>query len=75
MPVVAPLAISYESEALNVDGDRVAAAIGAALKAQTLIILSNVPGLLRDSPTKARSSPISRPEKPRRYLDRMPRDG
>jgi len=47
-PVVAPLAISYESEALNVDGDRAAAAIGAALKAEQVIILSNVPGLLRD---------------------------
>jgi acetylglutamate/LysW-gamma-L-alpha-aminoadipate kinase len=47
-PVVAPVAISLESEALNVDGDRAAAAIGSALGAQTLVILSNVPGLLRD---------------------------
>ena len=47
MPVVAPLAISYESEGLNVDGDR-AAAIGAALQADKVVILSNVPGLLRD---------------------------
>ena len=53
VPVVAPLAISYESEALNVDGDRAAAAIGSALKAQTLIILSNVPGLLRDFPDES----------------------
>jgi acetylglutamate/LysW-gamma-L-alpha-aminoadipate kinase len=49
-PVVAPLAISDESQALNVDGDRAAAAIASALRAQTLIILSNVPGLLRDLP-------------------------
>jgi acetylglutamate/LysW-gamma-L-alpha-aminoadipate kinase len=47
-PVVAPLAISFESEGLNVDGDRAAAAIGSALGAQTVVILSNVPGLLRD---------------------------
>ena len=47
-PVVAPLAISYENEGLNVDGDRVAAAIGAALKADKVVILSNVPGLLRN---------------------------
>ncbi|HSR30493.1 MAG TPA: [LysW]-aminoadipate kinase [Anaerolineae bacterium] len=47
-PVVAPLAISYESEAVNVDGDRAAAAIGSALKCQSLVILSNVPGLLRE---------------------------
>jgi len=52
-PVVAPLAISYESEALNVDGDRAAAAIGSALKAQKVIILSNVPGLLRDFPDES----------------------
>jgi acetylglutamate/LysW-gamma-L-alpha-aminoadipate kinase len=48
VPVVAPLAISYEHEAVNVDGDRAAAAIAASLKAQTVVILSNVPGLLRD---------------------------
>ena len=48
VPVVAPVAISYESEGLNVDGDRAAAAIGTALQAQRVVILSNVPGLLRD---------------------------
>jgi acetylglutamate/LysW-gamma-L-alpha-aminoadipate kinase len=47
-PVVAPLAISYESEGLNVDGDRVAAAVGAALRADKVVILTNVPGLLCD---------------------------
>lgn len=48
MPVVAPVAISYQNEGLNVDGDRAAAAIGHALGAEQVIILSNVPGLLRD---------------------------
>ncbi len=48
VPVIAPLAISYAGEAVNVDGDRVAAAIATALKAETVVILSNVPGLLRD---------------------------
>lgn len=48
MPVVAPVAISYHNEGLNVDGDRAAAAIGHALGAEQVIILSNVPGLLRD---------------------------
>ncbi len=50
VPIVAPVAVSHEGEALNVDGDRVAAAISAALKADGLIILSNVPGLLRRFP-------------------------
>jgi acetylglutamate/LysW-gamma-L-alpha-aminoadipate kinase len=47
-PVIAPLAISFEGEGLNVDGDRAAAAVGSALKADKVIILTNVPGLLRD---------------------------
>ncbi len=53
VPVVAPLAVSQQGEALNVDGDRVAAAIGTALKAEKVIILSNVPGLLRHFPDES----------------------
>jgi acetylglutamate/LysW-gamma-L-alpha-aminoadipate kinase len=53
LPVVSPLAISYESEAMNVDGDRAAAAIAAAVRAEQLIILSNVPGLLREFPDES----------------------
>ena len=48
VPVVAPLALSTDNEALNVDGDRVAARIAAAIDADALLILTNVPGLLRD---------------------------
>lgn len=47
-PVIAPIALGGELGRLNVDGDRAAAAIAAALGADVLIILSNVPGLLRD---------------------------
>lgn len=47
-PVVAPLAIGEEYERLNVDGDLVAANIACELRAERLIILSNVPGLLHD---------------------------
>ncbi len=48
VPVIAPLAISYQSDAINIDGDRAAAMIAGALGAEQLIILTNVPGLLRD---------------------------
>lgn len=48
LPLVCPPALSEEHEAINVDGDRAAARIAAALRAKALIILSNVPGLLRD---------------------------
>jgi [amino group carrier protein]-L-2-aminoadipate 6-kinase len=47
-PVIAPLALGSEGERLNVDGDRAAAAIAVALRAQALVILTNVPGLLTD---------------------------
>ena len=53
LPVVTPPAISTESEAINVDGDRAAAKIAAALDADRLVILSNVPGLLRDFPDES----------------------
>ena len=49
VPVVAPLGLSTESEAVNVDGDRVAARIAVAIEADALLILTNVPGLLRDA--------------------------
>ncbi|HEY7414146.1 MAG TPA: [LysW]-aminoadipate kinase, partial [Ktedonobacteraceae bacterium] len=48
MPVVAPLALGHEGERLNVDGDRAAALIAATLQADTLAIMTNVPGLLED---------------------------
>ncbi|MBC8160739.1 MAG: [LysW]-aminoadipate kinase, partial [Roseiflexaceae bacterium] len=50
LPVVAPLAVSAAGEALNVDGDRAAAALAVGMAAETLLLLSNVPGLLRHFP-------------------------
>ncbi|GCE13713.1 [LysW]-aminoadipate kinase [Tengunoibacter tsumagoiensis] len=47
-PVIAPLALSHEGERLNVDGDRAAAAIASALHAESLVIMTNVVGLLAD---------------------------
>lgn len=47
-PVVTLPALSAEGEAVNVDGDRAAAVLAAAMGADDLVILSNVPGLLRD---------------------------
>ncbi len=48
-PVIAPLALADTGDAVNVDGDRAAAMVAAALEADTLVILSNVPGLLADA--------------------------
>ncbi len=52
-PVIAPLAISPEGDALNVDADRAAAMVAGAVNAERLIILSNVPGLLRQFPDES----------------------
>lgn len=49
MPVLSPPAISEsDSRLMNVDGDRAAAMLAATYRARALVILSNVPGLLRD---------------------------
>lgn len=50
VPVVAPLAISTGGEMVNVDGDRAAAALAVALQAETLLLLTAAPGLLRRFP-------------------------
>lgn len=46
VPVVTPIALSQDSEPLNVDGDRTAAIIAGALKADRLILLTDVAGLM-----------------------------
>ena len=49
LPILPPLAQDRVSgRNLNVAGDRLAAAVAVALEASVLVILSNVPGLLRD---------------------------
>lgn len=48
VPVLTPPAISSKGVAINVDGDRFAGHVAVALQADSLLLLSNVPGLLRD---------------------------
>lgn len=52
-PVIQPLAISESGDALNVDADRAAAMVAGALHASHLILLTNVPGLLRAFPDES----------------------
>lgn len=53
LPVIAPLAVSEKGEALNVDADRAAAMIASALKAETLVLLTAVPGLMQNFPDES----------------------
>ncbi|MDD5337385.1 MAG: [LysW]-aminoadipate kinase [Candidatus ainarchaeum sp.] len=50
VPVVAPIALGEEFEALNVDGDRAAAAIAGALGAERLILFTDVEGFFMNFP-------------------------
>ncbi len=48
VPVVGPPAVTARGEVVNVDADRAAAAVAVALGASDLVLLTNVPGLLRE---------------------------
>jgi acetylglutamate/LysW-gamma-L-alpha-aminoadipate kinase len=53
LPVIAPVAVSGNGEALNVDADRAAALVASALKAEILILLTAVPGLMKSFPDES----------------------
>jgi len=47
-PVLTIPAVTFEGTAVNVDGDRAAAEVASAFSADKLLLLSDVPGLLKD---------------------------
>lgn len=53
LPVIAPVAVSQNGEALNVDADRAAAMVAAALQAETLLLLTAAPGLMEKFPDES----------------------
>jgi len=57
IPVVSPVATDLEGNSYNINADIVAGTIAATIKAKKLIILTDVPGILRDP--KDKSSLIS----------------
>lgn len=48
MPVISAVAMGAEAEPLNVDGDRMAANVASALKADRLILLTDVDGIMME---------------------------
>lgn len=52
-PVVSPPALSEAFEPINIDADRAAAQTASALGAASLVLLTNVPGLLRQFPDES----------------------
>lgn len=57
-PVVQPIGLDENGEGVNINADELASEVAEALKAEKLIFLSNVPGLLEDE--KDEKSLISR---------------
>jgi acetylglutamate/LysW-gamma-L-alpha-aminoadipate kinase len=62
VPVISPPGVTPRGELINADADRIAAQIAVAMKAETLVLLTNVPGLLRD------------PSDPSSLISEVPRD-
>ena len=53
LPVIAPIGLGTDYEPLNIDGDRAAARIAGALKADTLVLLTDVAHVkINDQPVK-----------------------
>ena len=48
IPVIAPLGLGQNGETYNINADTAASEIAAALKAQKLVLLTDVPGILKD---------------------------
>ncbi len=53
LPVLTPPALSFMGEAINVDGDRAAAITAGSLRAEALVMLTDVPGLLERFPEES----------------------
>ena len=71
IPVISPVAIGRRGESYNVNADLAAGAVAAALKAEKLVLLTDVEGLYRDY--KDKSSLIS--VLPVRLVEGLKRDG
>ncbi|MFM8891438.1 MAG: acetylglutamate kinase, partial [Planctomycetia bacterium] len=48
VPVIPSMALSADGEKLNVNADTAATAVAAAIGAEKLVVLSDIPGVLRD---------------------------
>ena len=47
IPVIAPIGVDHEEQSYSINTDTVAAEVAAALKAEKLIMLTDVPGVIK----------------------------
>jgi acetylglutamate kinase len=52
LPVIAPVALDAQGNALNINADLIAGAIGGALKADQVVFLTDVDGIYSDWPDR-----------------------
>ncbi|HHX37160.1 MAG TPA: acetylglutamate kinase [Clostridiaceae bacterium] len=50
IPVIAPIGVDRKEQSYNINADTVAAEVAAALKAEKLIMLTDVPGVIKKKP-------------------------
>lgn len=48
IPVISPVGVGHNSQSYNINADHVAGAVATALKADKLVLLTDVPGILAD---------------------------
>lgn len=58
IPVVSPVAVSEESEPLNIDGDRAASSLAAGIGADAVVFATNVEGLSLDGRLVPHLTPV-----------------
>lgn len=51
IPVIAPIGIDQKGTRFNINADSAAGAIAGALQAEKLVLLTDVPGIMQDTPT------------------------
>ena len=69
VPVLGSLCADAQGEVLNVNADTVASHVAAALRADSLLLVSNVPGVLADKADPASRIPRLTPSLARRLVD------
>jgi acetylglutamate kinase len=69
VPVLSSLAADAEGQVLNINADTVAARIAGALKAAKLLLVSNVPGVLRDKDDRSTRIPRLTASEARAQMD------
>lgn len=62
VPVISPPGVTPRGELINADADRIAAMVAVSMHAETLVLFTNVPGLLRE------------PSDPASLIPEVPRD-